>query len=1270
MDQRTGELKQEWLPGPGQALVYSEQYFEGRSWPITSDTPYLGADFSALSIQIGPQTGVTIFSEENYGGISQNLTTDLAAFTNSRLGKDLQPKSLKIWSTVGKKFTGYWAIEIAAGQYLSVGPDGVLTASTYVSEKESFRIKDVGHKPGIIAFSVWDGSHEKARTSGQSQALTIADLQSVALHNEPEAGFRKFSLLAPNGQWIYYEPTEKRFLVTTIQKDRAIFCQAIKIAEDESQVGELRQGEVALYENRAYWGKAWVFYMDCPDFANIVGLTGKVSSIQLGLHTGITIYREALFNADKPEAAKQDVTADLPSLEYEQVSEDQLASMRFWKIVSPEGTGISFTCKLSQDFRGSGTTFKEYSAYRTTLQLPRQAKFVDVWATDKTDIEIDTKPYPVSEDQPVRLQPNPVQCLVITMDAVSSSKGKGSLSIPGLKIRTDTMLDYERIVIYPDQAVHERLANLDNEEDEDNKEKDTLWNATYVTYENGKRVERSLIKDRSEQKKTDVTNAQSMITKVMSTVKYSGVERTISPEVLQGKAWVLDFLTYRVTADTLWVRGAPDPKSTRIGYLRKNDVVEVLGFNVGAGWTRLRRLSDGLTGWSSSTYLSQIPEISSHGEQYRVTAEKALNVRKGPGAEFGILGHVRRDEIVTAIGVNDKDTWRRIVTREGLIGWSSARYMALVQPPLPEPSSMVRSKPGEIRAAEREVAPLKTLLPAISELTPQVRFREISQEDVQTLLARAESPDAKLAQDFWSDIGDAFESAGSFFVTAFEETVAFVIDIGGRVIKWIVDTAEKAIAVVEGIIEKIGAAIAETIKWLRFLFDWEDILDTRDYLYKTVIDALDYAGRALPELAQGPVSEFLQEKKDLILKWFDDAIEALGGSPSETPSVSSARGLEMPDELNWIVSKVTGGLGSLVPGNTLPIKISADPAGEAALQGFWNGTLAEAAETFSKTLVDLPDTMIDLVEQLDSPRRALAALLQWIRDQLAGLLELGEKIILGLFDLAGYLCRKIKEILSTDLYIPLLSELLDWIGDLLGVDLNFSILDVATLILAIPVTIISKAAFGDAPFKNVPALALGVDAAVSGLAITAGVAGCVGTCFSFALDIQPEKETQPLWEAVLEVLSFACAVVGGAAGWTAAGLDHELDPDADDANWWLTLILVNYDSAIVLADGACVLFRYRTSKIVERFKRGNKVTIPIASGLGIVHLVLFLARGINKEKEHVENYLPDCIMTLPEIGSALRLHKNPQVARLGFGALDVIAGLAAIASIVITAVDA
>ena len=139
---------------------------------------------------------------------------------------------------------------------------------------------------------------------------------------------------------------------------------------------------------------------------------------------------------------------------------------------------------------------------------------------------------------------------------------------------------------------------------------------------------------------------------------------------------------YRVTAQSLYVRDGPGTSYRAIGGLVKNDVVEELGANADRTWLRIRRLSDGLTGWSFATYLEKITSTPPGEQKYRVTTTR-LHVREGPGTEYKSLGYVMLNEIVNGISANADQTWRQIRRNDGLTGWSFARYLVPYAPPNP-----------------------------------------------------------------------------------------------------------------------------------------------------------------------------------------------------------------------------------------------------------------------------------------------------------------------------------------------------------------------------------------------------------------------------------------------------------------------------------------------------------------------------------------------------------------------------------------------------------
>jgi GH25 family lysozyme M1 (1,4-beta-N-acetylmuramidase)/uncharacterized protein YraI len=148
---------------------------------------------------------------------------------------------------------------------------------------------------------------------------------------------------------------------------------------------------------------------------------------------------------------------------------------------------------------------------------------------------------------------------------------------------------------------------------------------------------------------------------------------------------------YRVNAGSLYVREGPGTNYPSIGAFVRNDIVEELEANNNRTWLRVRRLTDGLTGWSSAAYLVKVttppppPPPPPGGQKFRVTASR-LHVREGPGTQYRSLGYIELNEIVTQVSVNADQTWRQIQRTDGLIGWSSARYMVpYTAPGPPEP---------------------------------------------------------------------------------------------------------------------------------------------------------------------------------------------------------------------------------------------------------------------------------------------------------------------------------------------------------------------------------------------------------------------------------------------------------------------------------------------------------------------------------------------------------------------------------------------------------
>ena len=117
--------------------------------------------------------------------------------------------------------------------------------------------------------------------------------------------------------------------------------------------------------------------------------------------------------------------------------------------------------------------------------------------------------------------------------------------------------------------------------------------------------------------------------------------------------------TVTVTADAgLNVRKAPSVTSAVITAVPKGTVLAIVAESGGWG-----KLSSG--GWVSLNYTE-----ASGAQQYYVTPDVGLNVRSGPGTDYGIISAVPKGTKLTV--VSQKDGWGKLSTD----GWVSMEYLS------------------------------------------------------------------------------------------------------------------------------------------------------------------------------------------------------------------------------------------------------------------------------------------------------------------------------------------------------------------------------------------------------------------------------------------------------------------------------------------------------------------------------------------------------------------------------------------------------------------
>lgn len=313
-------------------------------------------------------------------------------------------------------------------------------------------------------------------------------------------------------------------------------------------------------------------------------------------------------------------------------------------------------------------------------------------------------------------------------------------------------------------------------------------------------------------------------------------------------------------------------------------------------------------------------------------------------------------------------------------------------------------------------------------------------------------------------IRDAVKKAVRVTVGFVKNVMNIVVDLGGEILSFVLDTAKKVAEFVESVVEKVVTGIRQFIEFLQFLFKWDDILATQKYLKNSINSLIDSAADIV-ESAKKPVAEFVANAKNTVKEGMDNLIETLGGEPGS----GQGSGFELPEAAEWILCKLLGGANK-----SSPINIAKEAAGlpvdKTPMAQFANRLQVkqEAIDLVVEGCTGSVDAVQALIANPLKPQLAVAEIVKTIRDVLLQSMDFVGDTVLALLDVAVEGILGFKDLINGNIEIPFISALLRFIG----ID-KIAPLNVTTLLLAIPVTLVSKLTHGEAPFTDVAPLAVG-----------------------------------------------------------------------------------------------------------------------------------------------------------------------------------------------------
>lgn len=318
----------------------------------------------------------------------------------------------------------------------------------------------------------------------------------------------------------------------------------------------------------------------------------------------------------------------------------------------------------------------------------------------------------------------------------------------------------------------------------------------------------------------------------------------------------------------------------------------------------------------------------------------------------------------------------------------------------------------------------------------------------------------------WGDLVESLEHFGEYVVKIIKDEASkvwhFVVTIGKKIYGFIINTVDKIVGALKSIWKAIVKGFEDLWEFIKFLFDWQDMLLTRDVFKQTVKIFMHRIGEDLQQVKVN-MDNSIVNTETVIKAWANPATthpplgkhnssinETLSDKESN-PSVHSA-----PSELlkNHFVGNVHK---STV--NESVSKVPADPT--------WSGLadLSEFVTSEKATLADLKEQIIQLFLSGDNKQQnpdLESILKKIIADVAIGALDLFKMAADKILDFLTLLIYEAIEILDAPFYIPVVSDILK---DLFDIELP-SILDVLCLVGAVPTTIVYKVVNGHAPYES------------------------------------------------------------------------------------------------------------------------------------------------------------------------------------------------------------
>lgn len=305
----------------------------------------------------------------------------------------------------------------------------------------------------------------------------------------------------------------------------------------------------------------------------------------------------------------------------------------------------------------------------------------------------------------------------------------------------------------------------------------------------------------------------------------------------------------------------------------------------------------------------------------------------------------------------------------------------------------------------------------------------------------------------WGDIVAGLEwfydKAVCFFVKVVDGAYHFFVHLGEAIYHFVIDCIYAVGHAIEFVFKKIAVFFDDLVRWLGFIFDWDDILRTHRVI-KNIMKL--YAQRAPEKLTtvKTDVNTLIDRAQADIATWGQPAptVGTIGSFGSQTKHHSDR------PQANWGIHHLKSNSYAAT------VSYSGSTGGGTASLSKFQDFMAKHQQRVNSVSQNAHDRVGAHVKGLT----VAEAIEQTVAVVLDDILQLLKEAFDAIIDLLAEMTFDVVELLDAPIEIPIISAIYHWLTK----D-QLSLLDLVALVAAIPATIIYKVVVEATPYLHGPA---------------------------------------------------------------------------------------------------------------------------------------------------------------------------------------------------------